>query len=277
MASLSDLRLRFWVASSMRIIALLDDGPSILRYLRPSGAPASSADPYPPIEPIRIPTAHGSLDARLSLTPTPPRAAVLICHGIGDRLSYWRKAQALLFEYGIASLLFDYAGYGTSTGSISVDAFREDTKAAYAWLLQTLPPDTSIFLLGLSMGTGVAADAALHLTPAPRGLILAQPFRSLRAAAAEVTRSTLLARLIPDAWRTADIIHHLTIPLLLVHSDGDTLFPVAHSDSIHANARDSRLAIPQGFAHNAVYLNPTLGYWQPILDFIEHFIPHTID
>jgi alpha-beta hydrolase superfamily lysophospholipase len=268
MATLSDLRLRFWIASCMRAIALIDDGPSLLQAIRPSGAPPPSNVSYPHIQGVRIPTGHGALDARFSLPLTPPRAAVLICHGIGDRLSYWQKAQSLLFAHNVASLIFDYAGYGASTGRIGVQAFREDTQAAHAWLAQTLPPGTPLFLLGLSMGTGIAADAALHLTPSPDGLILAQPFRSLRAAATEVVRSSLLARLIPDVWRTTETIPQLDLPILLVHSDGDRLFPVAHSHSIHAAARDSQFAIPRGFAHNAIYLNPDPAYWQPILDFI---------
>jgi len=50
------------------------------------------------------------------------------------------------------------------------------------------------------------------------------------------------------------------------------LFPVSHSHSIHLNATDSELAIPRGLAHNAIYLDPTLAYWQPIIDFIDRII-----
>jgi alpha-beta hydrolase superfamily lysophospholipase len=121
------------------------------------------------------------------------------------------------------------------------------------------------------MGTGVATDAAPHLTPAPTGLILCQPFISLRAAAAQITRSTLLARLIPKVWNTAATLPTLSIPLLIVHGDADTLFPLHHAHTLHAAAAPGAvLAIPPGFTHPGGYLSPTTAYWGHILNFIKH-------
>src|ERR1700761_966661 len=42
--------------------------------------------------------------------------AVVICHGIGEVIEYWGKIQALLRSLGVSSLIFDYSGYGASTG-----------------------------------------------------------------------------------------------------------------------------------------------------------------
>jgi len=271
MPSLSDLRLRFWIASSKRIIGWVDDGGLLIRHLR--RAPRPPVRPYPHIQTLRIPTQHGSLDARLCLPNDTPTAALLICHGIGDRLVYWRKAQSLLREHNLVSLIFDYSGYGTSTGSISVASLRHDSQSAYTHLRTTLPANTPVFLLGFSMGTGVATDATLTLDPAPAGLILCQPFRSLRSGAQEVVLSSLLARILPNVWRTAETIPLLKLPLLIVHSDADQLFPLAHAHAIHsARLANTELAIPTGFPHPGIYLNPTLAYWQPILDFINRTI-----
>jgi len=46
----------------------------------------------------------------------PARAAVLLCHGIGETVRPWFPVQQLLAINGVASLLFDYSGYGKSTG-----------------------------------------------------------------------------------------------------------------------------------------------------------------
>jgi Serine aminopeptidase, S33 len=45
------------------------------------------------------------------------RAALLICHGIGETVADWFTVQTFLAEHGVASLVFDYAGYGKSTGT----------------------------------------------------------------------------------------------------------------------------------------------------------------
>ena len=100
------------------------------------------------------------------------------------------------------------------------------------------------------MGTAVATDAASHLSPPAQGLILCEGFPSLREAATCIASISLLAKLLPDIWRTVDIVQTLTQPLLIVHSDSDRLFPTE-------------------FSHNEPYQNPRLTYWQPILDFIS--------
>jgi hypothetical protein len=44
------------------------------------------------------------------------QASVLICHGIGETVENWLGVQQLLAASGVASLVFDYSGYGRSSG-----------------------------------------------------------------------------------------------------------------------------------------------------------------
>lgn len=267
---MSDLRLRLIVTLARCVIFLVDETTLSLQKLRRNRGLSQ-----PPLrhslspQSTLIPALHGHLDARLCIPPN-PLAAVLICHGIGDRLSYWEDVQVQLAAFGMASLIFDYASYGNSTGSFSVQALREDTKAAYT-SLRSATPGLPVFLLGFSMGTGVAADAVPSLLPPPAGLILCQPFVSFRAAAAEITHSRLLARIVPDVWKTVAYLPSLPIPLLIVHSDADRLLPLAHAETLYAASDQTKswLSVPHGFSHPGGYLNPTLAYWDPILNFIK--------
>jgi alpha-beta hydrolase superfamily lysophospholipase len=221
------------------------------------------------------------LDGLLFLPVTEPKASLVILHGIGERLSYWREAQGMLAEHGIASLIFDYSGYGKSAGATTPENLRQDTLAAYHSLRALLPDGRPPFLLGLSLGTGVASDAAPHLKPAPSGVVLCEAFSSLRSAAEAVLAHVPLpgvairglARLLPDVYRTSASIRQVASPLLIVHSDSDELFPVAMAREIFAAAREDEgrsatLSVPHGYAHNDAYLTPEPGYWQPILDFL---------
>jgi alpha-beta hydrolase superfamily lysophospholipase len=257
MASFADLRLRIAIMIAKRLIQFRDD------------AIQSAPQPHPPHTQLQIPTPQGSLQGRLSIPTTPPQAAVLLFHGIGDRLHYWHQAQSLLAQHEIASLIYHHPGYGSSPGPFHLENLTQAAQSAYTHLRKSLPPKTPIFLLGFSMGTAIASDAAGTLTPTPAGLILCQPFSTLRDAATSVTRIPLAARLLPNIWRTADNLPHLKLPILLVHSDADRLFPLHHAHTLHAACPPStRLAIPTGFSHSAGALNPTLAYWQPILTFI---------
>jgi pimeloyl-ACP methyl ester carboxylesterase len=44
------------------------------------------------------------------------KASLLICHGIGETVEHWLGVQQLLAANGVASLVFDYSGYGRSSG-----------------------------------------------------------------------------------------------------------------------------------------------------------------
>src|SRR5207253_23825 len=84
--------------------------------------------------------------------------AVLICHGIGELVEYWGKVQGLLQGMGVSSLVFNYSGYGTSTGHLSTTHCEEDTIAAYTELAGRGHP--SIVPLGFSVGRGGGAAVA---------------------------------------------------------------------------------------------------------------------
>src|SRR5271157_3725836 len=78
---------------------------------------------------------------------SPAKAALLICHGIGEIVEHWLPVQQLLASNGVASLVFDYSGYGRSTGSIDWNQCELDAIAAFEFLRQ-LAPSTHRSLLG---------------------------------------------------------------------------------------------------------------------------------
>ena len=87
--------------------------------------------------------------------------AVLICHGIGELVEYWGKVQGLLKGMGVSSLVFNYSGYGKSSGVITSSHCEEDAVAAYRELANR--GHRSIVLLGFSLGTGVGCAVASRI------------------------------------------------------------------------------------------------------------------
>src|ERR1700722_18639200 len=84
--------------------------------------------------------------------------ALLLCHGIGELVEYWGGVQAMLKTMGVSSLVFNYSGYGESTGYISVAHCEEDAVAAYRELAAR--GHRSIVLLGFSLGSAVTSAVA---------------------------------------------------------------------------------------------------------------------
>jgi alpha-beta hydrolase superfamily lysophospholipase len=207
--------------------------------------------------------------------PEPPAtAAVLLFHGMGDHLFYWRHAQHLLAGCGFASLVFHYSGYGRSPGPTTPANLAADALAAYEHLRSCLPGDTPVFLLGFSLGSGIASEVAGRLYPKPAGLILCEAFPTLRLAAERMVRGLpLLPRLLPDMWHTRTRVAELRLPLLIVHSRGDQLFPASMAEDIFATAvrggSDAELRVFDDYRHNAPYLTVPVDYWAEIVRFMR--------
>jgi uncharacterized protein len=178
-----------------------------------------------------------------------PVAHVLFCHGnggnIGDRLSHVR----LLAEAGLDVLVFDYSGYGRSSGRPSEQGTYRDAAAAHAALLRRPGVDPGrVLLLGESLGGAVALALALELPPA--GLILQSAFTSVRDMA-RVHYPFLPRSLVPDAYPSLERIGALRAPLLVLHGARDAIVPLLYGEALFEAAPEpKRLEVFEDAGHN---------------------------
>jgi pimeloyl-ACP methyl ester carboxylesterase len=194
------------------------------------------------------------------------RASVLICHGIGEVATQWFPIQRLFADAGISSLVFDYSGYGRSTGRPSWTQCEQDAISAFQ-LLRRLAPSGSVTLLGFSLGTGVV-PAIANRVEADR-LVLCAGFSSFRAAARAVGIPAFLSPLVPPIWDTAASLPSCKLPVLVVHSTADGLFPVEMAHNIVSScAGNVELLLVHGIGHNEPFYKPGLSYWGPIISWL---------
>ena len=192
--------------------------------------------------------------------------AILICHGIGELVEYWGKVQSLLQEMGVTSLVFNYSGYGASSGTVSTAHCEEDAIAAYKKLVEL--GHQSIVLLGFSLGSGVSSAVASRIDV--DGLVLCEGFSTLREAGMAMGFSRWLTQLGPNVWDTVHQVCELRIPVLVIHSDDDGLFPPSMAKRVaEACGTRGRLIVVRGLLHAAPYFAPTKEYWQPVVDWVK--------
>lgn len=192
--------------------------------------------------------------------------AVLICHGIGELVEYWGTVQELLRGMGVSSLAFNYSGYGSSSGGVSVAHCEEDARSAYRELVER--GHQSIVLLGFSLGTGVGCAVAPSIEA--DGLVLCEGFSSLREAGLAMGFSRWMTRVVPNVWDTVHKVCELEIPVLVVHSDEDDLFPLSMAERVaEACGTRGELIVMSGLKHNAPIFAPTEEYWRPIGDWVK--------
>jgi pimeloyl-ACP methyl ester carboxylesterase len=225
---------------------------------------------------VSIPSHGNSLDAILvGPAAAPERASLLICHGIGEIVEHWTAAQRLLACRGVASLVFDYSGYGRSSGFVNADQCERDAIAAFQFL-QALDPPRPVSVLGFSMGSGVAA-AILDRVPAHR-LVLCAAFTSFQDAATQVGWPRALAFLVPDIWRTKDALANLRaaarLPILLVHGAKDQLFPPRMALELKRGCGpQAEVVVVPELTHGAPFYHPDPAYWAAIADFLSQDSP----
>lgn len=117
------------------------------------------------------------LPMRVWAPQDPPKAVVLALHGMNDYSFFFQDAGHFLADRGILSYAYDQRGFGQGPHPgfwSSHQALADDARTVLG-LLKGRHPDLPLFLLGESMGGGVAILATQTDLPAIRGVILSAP------------------------------------------------------------------------------------------------------
>ena len=197
---------------------------------------------------------------------TPPQAALVLCHGIGETVDRWFPVQQLLALNGVASLVFDYSGYGRSTGRVDWLQSELDAVAAFQHMQQLMYP-LPVSLLGFSLGTGIATAIIDKVNT--ENLILCAAFTSFREGARSVGIPLQLSRLVPAIWPTRETLRACSIPVLIVHGETDGLFPVQMARDLAAGRPgNTTLVIVPNVSHNQPFRTPDLDFWGPVISWV---------
>jgi uncharacterized protein len=195
------------------------------------------------------------------------KSAVLLCHGIGETVEQWFGVQQLLAAHGVASLVFDYSGYGKSTGRPDWDQFEQDAVTAFD-ALRDLAPGLQLSVIGFSLGSGVATAIINQL--GARRLVLCEAFTSFRNAATAAWVPKPLSLLVPPIWHAEQPLAKCKTPVLVVHGERDRLFPLWMSSELAAFCTPTAEVIEvPGISHNQPFRKPHLSYWGPIIEWVS--------
>jgi hypothetical protein len=223
-----------------------------------------------PFESLSIVSGDRTLDATLVRAASDTAPALLIFHGTAEAVSFWADTQALLYKHGVTSMVFDYSGFGRSTGQPTVAHLEEDADSAYAEFGRRLGPKVRRYTLGYSLGTGVLFDAVAHFNPAPAGVVFAASYSSARAGAVAFGLIPNWATfLLPDLWNNVRDTRNLRQPLLVMQSDADQLFPVSMARAVYDAATvPKQMIVLHGYKHEDGHQHPTDDYWMPVVRFM---------
>lgn len=195
---------------------------------------------------------------------------VLIFHGNGTSIAEQVGLLKALSDARITSMVFDYSGYGASTGKPSVAALREDALAALGEFNARMGPNSRRFVLGTSLGAAVILDAMGEMQNSIDGVIVVGTFASSVQTAVRRGRVPgWLAFLLDDPYDNVKAAAALEKPLLVIHSAGDELFPLSDAEAIFAAASGPKQFVrADSIAHTEYLASP--DEWQPVIEFIRN-------
>jgi uncharacterized protein len=223
-----------------------------LIYFPVADVPRPAAVGLPSAQDVSFTTSDGVTLHGWFVPPASPRApeTVLVFNGNAGNRGFRAALAAMLADAGLATLLFDYRGYGENQGQPSEEGLAHDAEAAYGYVAARTDVDSSrLVYFGESLGTGVAVRLATN--HAPRALILRSPFTSLTDVGRHHYPFLPVRTLLSDRFASIDCVDRLSCPLLVIAAARDSVVPSEQSRRLYEAARPPKhLVIIEGVDHN---------------------------
>ena len=253
-------------------LALLWVGQRRMIYLPFGNVPPAASLGLPRAEDVTF-TTHDGVTLHGWFVPaasTPARFTVIVFNGNAGHRGMRAPLAAALSRHGVATLLFDYRGYGDNTGRPSEDGLAQDARAA--WLYVTTRADVDpgrVVFFGESLGAALALRLATERPPF--ALVLRSPFTSLTDIGRHHYPFLPVRWLLRDRYPSLERAGSVSCPTLVIAGDRDSIIPTEQSRRLYeAIAAEKRLVVVAGADHNDEALFDGQELIQAVLDFLAN-------
>ncbi|MDH3609730.1 MAG: alpha/beta hydrolase, partial [Gammaproteobacteria bacterium] len=184
---------------------------------------------------------------------------VLFFHGNAGNISHRLETIKIYNQLGLNFLIFDYRGFGISTGKPTEEGTYLDADTAWQYLIEEkkLNPE-EIILAGRSLGGGVAAELAKKAHPAM--LILESTFTSMTEVSAKHYPFMPTSLIVKHEYETSLKLKDIHCPIVFAHSKNDEVIPYEHSQRNYAVANEPKKFIELSGGHGNGFLLSKRNY-----------------
>ena len=178
----------------------------------------------------------------------PNAPLILYFGGNAEDATHFIKTSFTLPGYDV--MVFNYRGYGESSGEPSQEALFEDALKIY----DTYAKGRRVFLIGRSLGTGVATFLASKRVV--DGLILVTPYDSILSLAERKFWMFPVSYLLKHPFESTKYIANVTAPIIVMDAENDEIIPKDSTDALI----EAMPVMPQRVSFKNTTHNTILGH-----------------
>lgn len=170
------------------------------------------------------------------------KATVLQLHGNGGNISYQYQFAKPLVKAGYQVMVFDYEGYGNSSGSPSQEKVLDDGISALKYVKgRADTQNKKLILFGQSLGGHLSCVVAAQENQMIDGLVVEGAFSGHELMAIYVGKQHgapkwLAKLLVRTKYEAIDYVDKVTVPKLFIHSTEDATCPFFMGKALYEKA-----------------------------------------
>lgn len=194
---------------------------------------------------------------------------ILFFHGNAGNMSHRLENIQLLLEQDIRVFIFDYRGYGKSSGRPTEEGLYLDGLAACDYLLENEGVSTGdIVLFGRSLGAAVAVNTALNRSV--RSVIMESAFLSTKHMAKTMPLFMPLSYFLPPNYNNLEKVRAIKAPKLFIHGDDDEIVPFSMGETLYRESEPPKYFLClEGAGHNDTYYKGGDDYFLTLAKFVH--------
>lgn len=160
-------------------------------------------------------------------------------HGNAGNISNRLETIQIYHRLGFNILIFDYRGYGNSSGKPSEKGTYLDAAAVWEYLINEKHIKAKdIIIVGRSLGGGVASELAKQKNPAM--LILESTFTSMPDISKEHYPFMPTHLIVKHKYDSISKLSEISCPIVVIHSLDDEVIPYTHGRLLYEKANEPK-------------------------------------
>jgi alpha-beta hydrolase superfamily lysophospholipase len=207
------------------------------------------------------------------------KGTVIFFHGNAENMTTHFLMLHWLPEAGYNYMVFDYPGYGVSSGNPTQTNTVASGVAAIEWVHKN-KDSRPLIIYGQSLGGNIAMRAAEITKGAVpiRNIIIEGSFLSYKGVASRLLRRSWVTWilnplpyvLVSDEGAPINISNFSPIPILFIHGDADHVVEPVNSEVLFDRAKDPKeLWLVKGGQHGDTYFRDSGKYRDLLLSYLD--------